>query len=168
VPKPKPPPATAQKPSRKAALADWLARHQPSQISELDAVQIHHSLAPISASYLHKLLRQCGVPLAPMIDGVRQGSLNDLEDSLLALMGEYAACDLHRRQQVRALVITAKDHARFALSRATDESLRALKQETLLWLTTWLENPLVFANWVALRREQRRVISFNQNGDSGD
>jgi hypothetical protein len=147
VPKPK-------SPSRRAALARWIAEHQPELIGEPEAQEIQTTLAPVSASYLHKLLRDCGVPLAPMIDGVRQGSLAELEDTLFALIGEYAAGDARRRKQVRTLVITAKDHARFALVRATDPGVRALKQEALLWLITWLENPLIFANWLALRRGQ--------------
>ena len=47
---------------------------------------------------------------------------------------------------VRRLVITAKEHARLA---ARIPSKRPEKEEMILWLTTWLENPPVFREWVA-------------------
>ena len=146
------------KPSHKEALGAWIAQYKPEVIGEAEAAQIQQVLAPVSASYLHKLLRECGAPLAPMVDGVRQSSINELEDTLLALIGEYAAGDSLRRKQVRQVVITAKDHARLAMTRTKDHEARALKQEALLWMTTWLENPLVFADWVALRRAQLQVL----------
>jgi hypothetical protein len=50
---------------------------------------------------------------------------------------------------VRRLVITAKEHARLA---ARNPGKRPDKEEMILWLTTWLENPPVFREWVSLRR----------------
>jgi hypothetical protein len=47
------------------------------------------------------------------------------------------------------VVITAKDHARLA---ARNLDKRAEKEEMLLWLLTWLENPPLFRDWVRLRR----------------
>jgi hypothetical protein len=87
-----------------------------------------------------------------MVDGVRQGTFDELDSSLCSLLDEYERGDPPRRAAVRRLVITAKDHARLASRIA---SKRAEKEEMILWLTTWLENPPVFAEWVRLRRERR-------------
>jgi hypothetical protein len=46
-------------------------------------------------------------------------------------------------------VIAAKDHARFA---SRKEEKRPEKEEMILWMLTWLENPPVFPEWVRLRR----------------
>jgi hypothetical protein len=52
---------------------------------------------------------------------------------------------------VRRLVITAKEHARLA---GRNPAKRPDKEEMILWLTTWLENPPVFREWVAIRRKR--------------
>lgn len=130
-------------------LARWLQENQPAHIGEREYAEIGRALAPISESYLRKLVRECGVPLAPMVEGVRQGTFEELETSLLRLLEEYRQADAVRRMAVRRLVITAKDHARLA---AKIPSKRADKEEMVLWLTTWLENPSVFEEWVRIRR----------------
>jgi hypothetical protein len=90
------------------------------------------------------------VPLDVMVEGVRQTTFDDLEASLLKLREEYERSDAAHRMAVRRLVITAKDHARLA-ARIPDK--RSEKEEMILWLTTWLENPPVFAEWVKIRRD---------------
>jgi hypothetical protein len=47
-------------------------------------------------------------------------------------------------------VITAKDHARWAAKKA--ETKRPEKEEMMLWMLTWLENPPLFPEWIRLRR----------------
>ena len=69
--------------------------------------------------------------------------------SLLRLLAEYESGDPPRRMAVRRLVITAKEHARLAVRNPTK---RPDKEEMILWLNTWLENPLVFREWVSIRR----------------
>lgn len=86
-----------------------------------------------------------------MVEGVRQGTFDDLEASLLRLLEEYQHSDAAHRMGVRRLVITAKDHARLA---ARNPEKRADKEEMILWLTTWLENPPVFVDWVRIRRRK--------------
>lgn len=125
----------------RAKLAGWIARQQPPQIGVKELEALKGELAPVSESYLRKLLRESGVPLAPMVDGVRQSNLDELESSLLALLAEYESGDAASRRLVRELVITAKDHARWTH-----------KEENLLWLTTWLENPPLFPAWLRLRK----------------
>jgi len=130
-------------------LARWLEQHQSSRINEAEFGQLRADLAPVSESYLRKLVRDCGVPLHPMVEGVRQGTFEELEATLLRLVEEYEQGDAPRRMAVRRLVITAKDHARLA---SRNPEKRADKEEMILWLTTWLENPPLFGDWVKIRR----------------
>jgi hypothetical protein len=133
-------------------LRAWLAEHQPERIGDAEFTAIAAALAPVSERYLRELVRAAGVPLEPLVEGVSQHSLEDLERTLLGLLDEYERGE-HRR--ARSAVILAKDHARFALRRlpATDERV-VVKQEILLWLMTWLENPPLFRDWVVLRKRQ--------------
>lgn len=134
---------------KSAELARWLEQNHPAQIGEAQFASLRRDLAPVSESYLRKLLRECGLPLDPMVEGVRQGTFEELEASLLRLLAEYQSSDPPRRMAVRRLVITAKEHARLA---ARNPSQRPDKEEMILWLTTWLENPAVFKEWVSIRR----------------
>jgi len=127
--------------TKRAKLASWIADHQPPLIGPQEFQRLALELAPITESYWRKLLRNTGVHLAPIVDGVRQSNLGELELSLLALLVEYEAGDAAQKQAVRKLVITAKDHARWTH-----------KEENVLWLTTWLENPPLFPDWARLRR----------------
>jgi hypothetical protein len=144
----KPPESTGKKRGKRSELAEWMERAHPERIGEEEFREIQRALAPVSESYLRKLVRECGVALGPMVEGVCQGNLDELERSLLALMGEYSGGDAARRGAVRRLVITAKDHARWAAKTHPE------KEEMLLWMTTWLDNPAVFPEWVRLRRAQ--------------
>jgi hypothetical protein len=99
----------------------------------------------VSESYLRRLVRECGIPLDPLVEGVRQSSFGELERTLLAL----AAVD---RAAARRLVIEAKDHARLA-SRRLAGSARADREEMILWMLTWLENPDAFPVWLRLRKK---------------
>ena len=134
---------------KSAELTRWLEQHQPAQVGEVEFAALRADLAPVSESYLRRLLRECGVPLHPMVEGVRQATFAELEASLLRLLAEYQSADPPRRMAVRRLVITAKEHARLA---ARNPGKRPDKEEMILWLTTWLENPPVFAEWVHIRR----------------
>jgi hypothetical protein len=138
-----------QRRGKHAELTRWLEQLHPDQIGEAEFALLRSALAPVSESYLRKLLRESGVPLAPMVDGVRQGTFAELEASLLRLLAEYQSSDPARRLAVRRLVITAKEHARLA---ARNPAKRPDKDEMVLWLTTWLENPPVFREWVNIRR----------------
>ena len=138
-----------KRPTKRAELAAWWDRVQPRAIGESEFEELRRFLAPVSGNYLRKLLRESGVPLTAMVEGVRQGSFDELETSLLALLEEYEPADAARRIAVRRLVIAAKDHARWAGRRAEK---RDEKGEMVLWMLTWLENPTVFREWVNLRR----------------
>ena len=138
---------------KRADLLRWLERERPERIGQREWTRLHVDLAPVSGSYLRRLLRESGVPLAPLIEGVRQESLDALESSLLALLHEYEQGDAAARQATRSLVIEAKDHARWA---ARNPEKRVEKEEMALWMLTWLENPPLFPQWVGLRRQSRK------------
>jgi hypothetical protein len=122
-------------------------------VGETQFQELRRRLAPVSEGYLRRLLRESGLPLAPLVEGVRQGTLDELETSLLRLLDEYERSGPDRRTAVRRLVITGKDRARWAARR---EEFRIAKEEMVLWMTTWLENPPVFRQWLVLRRQVKR------------
>jgi hypothetical protein len=126
-----------------------MERVRPARIGQKEWAMLHVELAPISGSYLRRLLRDSGIPLAPLVEGVRQEHFDALESSLLKLLEEYEISDIAGRTTVRRLVIEAKDHARWA---ARMPEKRAEKEEMALWMLTWLENPPLFPQWVRLRR----------------
>jgi hypothetical protein len=132
-----------------AELAHWLEVVKPTQIGEPEWDRLRQELSPVSESYLRKLVRASGLPMAPLVEGVRQETLEALEESLVKMLQEYEAGDRERKALVRKAVITAKDHARLA---ARNVDKRAIKEEMLLWLLTWLENPPLFQEWVRLRK----------------
>ena len=140
-----------KKANKTAELARWLATVNPPEIGEPECTAIREALAPISDSHLRKLLRDSGARLSPMVAGVRQANFDDLEASLTALLDEYENGEARRRTAVRKLVITAKDHARWA---SKSNLAASNKPEMILWMLTWLENPPVFREWVKLRRLQ--------------
>ncbi len=145
-------------PSKRTALRAYVDAHRSERIGEETFGELARVLAPVSESYLRRLLRESGVPLSPLVEGVRQDSFAELERTLEAIGREYAgavaAGNAPRAQACRRAVITAKDHARFALRKLTGAA-REAKEEMALWMLTWLENPGVFSTWLALRKKAR-------------
>lgn len=139
---------------KRARLRDWIERNRPGRIGEQEFEAIRAELGPVTTNYLRRLLRESGVELAPMVEGVRQENFDALERTLLALLQEYEQGGAARRAAVRRLVIEAKDHARFAARRPEK---REGKEEMALWMLTWLENPPLFPQWVKLRRARWAV-----------
>jgi hypothetical protein len=151
----------AKGPTKRALLRAWLSERRPGCVSEQHLDEIRGALGRVSDSHLRRLLIDEAVPLAPLVAGVRQGSFDELEGSLTALAGEYeqavAQADLQGARKVRSMVIQAKDRARWAARRAEakgDTGRSGEKQEMAAWILTWLENPGIFAQWVALRRKK--------------
>jgi hypothetical protein len=145
--------------SKRHELVAYLEQEQPGVVTEEHWETLRERLRPVSESYLRRLLRSCGYPLAPLVEGVRQDSLEALERSLRALTVEYeSAASTERRKLIRGLVITAKEHARMASNRLGPCSAlaRGQKQEMILWMLTWLNDPGVFPVWGALRKRLLR------------
>ena len=130
------------KPTRRARLDVCIQREGWKAIGEPEFQQILSELAPISDNDARRLLRGTGLFVSPLVEGVRQTSLADLERTLSALSAEYERGDASRRQDIRRLVIGSRDRARLAH-----------KQEAVLWMQTWLENPQAFPLWAQLRRQ---------------
>ena len=86
---------------------------------------------------------------SPLIEGVRQDSLDEAERTLRGLSALYAKAP----RETRRLVIQAKDHARQALARDHNPARTALRRELIEWMIVWVNDPAVFPVWVRLRRE---------------
>jgi hypothetical protein len=153
-------------PKKKAILERLAQRPSPARLDEAEFAALLDEFAPISERSLRKILRGSGVPLAPLVEGVRQDSFEDLERTLLAILAEYEAAgeNRERRRACRRAVIRAKDHARLALGKLTGERRKA-KEEMILWMLEWLENPGLFPDWLKLRKRHRSEME-RQNLDA--
>jgi hypothetical protein len=94
-----------------------------------------------------------GIPVEAPWFGVRQHSFDQLENSLRALGGIYAARpDL--RRFCRDQVIAARARAKYASrNRRVNEIKRRDKAEMAEWMLVWLGDPALFPEWARLRRE---------------
>jgi hypothetical protein len=149
-------PASANK-SKKTRLREYLAERNLTAIAEREWRALATHLAPVSDSYLRRLLADMGIPVEAPFGGVRQKTFDELERSLLELEEAYTRAsetgDRARAQQCRNTVIQAKDHARLAArSPKTSPEKKAQKEEMVQWLLVWLENPGIFPAWVKLRK----------------
>lgn len=82
-------------------------------------------------------------------------SLDKLEQTLLEYQDAYEAdSGRESRQALRSDLIQAKTKARHAALKAKREEKRLEKTEMALWILTWLENPLIFREWIQARRRK--------------
>jgi hypothetical protein len=151
-------PATGNK-SKKALLAEYLKEENLSQVSEREWREIVARLAPVSESYLRRLLADTPIPVDQPFAGVRQKTFDELEGSLVAMGEVYIRSketgDRARERQCRNAVIQAKDHARFAArSPKVSPDKKAQKEEMIQWMLVWLDDPGVFPAWVKLRKQK--------------
>jgi hypothetical protein len=146
-------------PSRKGSKHALLEE----QIATVDVVDeavwetLKRDLAPVSESYLRHLIKQSGRPMTPLVEGVNVSTPDHAVRTLRALAAEYESGDPHRRRRCRALVLEAKERIRWQLHRSAQPGKAAVdpqesKQELFLWVSTWLENPAIFPEWIAIRR----------------
>jgi hypothetical protein len=147
--------------SKKQRLEEFLRERQPETIGEEQWRELTALLAPISESYLRELLHAAGLEIAQPFRGARLSSFEELEASLLDMEKEYAKAvaggDRARATACRRAVIQAKDRARL-ISRnpKVDQEKRKQKEEMVEWMLVWLENPGIFATWVALYNSKRQ------------
>jgi len=142
--------------SKKQRLEEFLLEKQPAAITEEQWRELTALLAPISESYLRKLLHATGLQIAQPFGGARLSSFAELEASLVDMEKQYAkavaAGDRARATACRRAVIQAKDRARLiSRSPKVDEEKRKQKAEMVEWMLVWLENPGIFGTWAALR-----------------
>ena len=143
--------------SVKQRLRDYLAESQPAAITEAVWRRLLTELAPVSETYLRELLRATELPFEQPFAGIRQHTLEELEQSLGEMLQVYtdamAGGNRERARYCRRQVIGAKDRARFlARDGGTPSEKKALKEEMVEWMLVWLENPEVFPAWVAARK----------------
>ena len=141
----------------KQQLKEYLATQRPAGISEAVWRDCLQRFAPVSESYLRDLLRATGLPFEQPYAGVRQHTLEELEESLREMLAMYsdavAAGNRERARYCRRQVIAAKDRAKFlARSPRTSAEKQSLKAEMAQWMLVWLENPEVFPAWVEARK----------------
>lgn len=150
--------AVEAKPSKRKSIEAWIARERPERIMSAHWRALLAEHKPISESYLRTLLRDSGVALDPLVDGVHQDSFDALERSLVDLARIYqsskAVGDRETASASRKVVISGKDHAKWAADRAKDEHKKAEKEEMTRWMLVWLENPPLIAEWVRVRRAE--------------
>jgi hypothetical protein len=134
--------------SRKKEVLARLAGE--SSVSEALFASLRQEFALTEAT-LRRYVRESGLELAPLVDGVRQDSVEHLERSLGRLADLYG----ERGKECREVVLEAKRHAMFQK-----------REEVLLYLNTWLENPAVFRAWADLRRKKTKGPSSLELGPS--
>src|SRR5579859_12161 len=145
-------PASANK-STKTRLRQYLAEKNLRALTEREWRELAAHLAPVSESYLRRLLADAGISVEAPFGGVRQKTFDELERSLLEMEEVYTRAsgmgDRARAQLCRNAVIKAKDHARLAARRATTSPEKKIqKEEMIQWMLVWLENPGIFPAWV--------------------
>ena len=157
--------------SIRQAVLDFLEKHQPAIVDQRTLYQIRrHAVAvtgqakPPSSAYLIDILLETEVPVDRTIGGiptdlrgkVRTGDLEEARQSLLAMAREYAmAPDPQRASDVRRAVMRTKNHLKLALARGLGPEKRAEREEIFEWLLVWLENPVIFEPWMAVREHRR-------------
>ena len=128
-------------------VREWLQAYEA--VTEPVYAELVRAFPDINPRTLRKAVRALGLPMDAMVEGVRQDSLEGLARTLTALQVEYHAAsqtnDRARMQQIRAMIIESKAHARFA-SRRNPE-----KQEIVEWMLVWLQDPALFDTWAKLR-----------------
>lgn len=125
------------------------------------AEEIRQAISPVAANRLRHLLRESGVPLAPLVEGVRQDSAEALERTLCALSGVYETGTLEERSHCRGEVIEARQHALWAMAKLEGDARRQ-REEMRAAMLVWLENPGLFPTWVAARRRLRDGASSDR------
>ncbi|MEP7366995.1 MAG: hypothetical protein ABI972_27365 [Acidobacteriota bacterium] len=108
-------------------------------------------IGPITASRLKHLLRDSGAALAPLVEGVRQDSIEALERTLSALSELYETGTLEERSKCRGEVIQARQHALWALAKLEAKPRRE-REEMRATMLVWLENPALFRTWAGAKR----------------
>jgi hypothetical protein len=138
--------------SLKQQFREYLAESRPDRVTESVWRDLLVRLAPVSESYLRELVRDTGLPFEQPYAGIRQHTLDELEESLREMLEVYRAAneagERERARYCRRQVIAAKDRAKFLVER------NPAKEEMAQWMLVWLENPEVFPAWVEARKKQ--------------
>lgn len=160
--------------SVKALIEAWLDRERPVRIGrdEFERLQreVGARLGPnrrVAPRYLLEVLLLTEIEIDRDVGGIPvdlRGRVDFSDErtariSLLEMAAEYQMAREterdERAQDCRRAVMLGKDRLRMILgNKHLAEEKRAQKEELLQWFLTWLENPSVFPEWLALRRKQ--------------
>jgi hypothetical protein len=128
---------------KRERLRELLDRPSRRTVDAALAASLKREIDPVSDAHFRKLLRESGAPLDPLVEGIRQDTFENFERTFLALIAHPAEDAVKRRE-----IIRSRDHARFAARRKPSPE----REEMILWMTVWLENPPIFAEWLRLRK----------------
>ena len=134
-------PQGTRRKSKKERLRELAELNGWSVIGEAEWAAIQASVPNVKTEDL----RAAGLAAEAPWSGIRQHTLEELEESLLSMTAVYQA-QPHLRQFCRNQVIQAKDLARI-LSRSKPE-----KAEMAGWMLVWLSDPALFPAWVEIRK----------------
>jgi hypothetical protein len=73
----------------RAEILAWLRSQGAKRVDEALAARLRAEFAGVSESTIRRALRESGLELDPVVEGVRQDTLEDLERTLMALAAEY-------------------------------------------------------------------------------
>jgi hypothetical protein len=153
--------ATRGELTKKARLRALLTERGIVLVDPPLMAELRAALAPISDSYFENLLRDSGVALHPLVEGVSLHSPEDLRRTLLTLAELYESSPSPR--SVRERVIAAKVRLRALIARTSSFDLRREREEMHLELMTWLENPGVFPLWLRLRLQASETMKAHDS-----
>ena len=132
-----------------------------TSIADAEWNELRAAFPNASDTTVRHAVRESGVPLDALVDGVRLSAFDQFEQSFAALVAEYdRACrdgDSARARRCREVAIRAKDHARMAARAARDKDRSEEKAEMVEWLLVWLETPDLFESWAGLRQRAKRA-----------
>jgi hypothetical protein len=159
------------KPSIRSLTLAWAESASPARIDREALKDLRGRLAEelgaqkrISNRYLVEILLETTLPIDAALGGVAvdlRGRIRTREPEaaleVLAELGEeYETAAADRRGELRMAVLRAKQRLALRLRRAALQgSQRRPFEELQLAVMTWLENPAVFAGWLAARRRAR-------------
>ena len=141
---------------RKASeqVREWLGERGITLVTETILAELTQAFPKLRS--LRKAVRDSGVALVPIVEGVRQDSFENLARTLVALQHEYEA---NRDERIRAMVIQSKAHARLASLK------RPEKREMVEWMLVWLNDPSLFETWVRLLASHRARPNTEQTDE---
>lgn len=142
--------------SRAARIAAWIAEQNFATIGGPEYERLCAAFPEIPERSLRVYLREAGVPLTALVEGVRQDSADNLARTLIALQHQYLN-DPDSAGACRRMVITAKDHARLAARKHPE------KRQMIEWMLVWLDNPPVFEAWFKARSARLKLESCDRS-----
>lgn len=162
----------AGKPSLKSLVLDYLETNRPALVDQQELAALHRHVAErvgagkrVSDRYLLEVVSETDTAVDRALGGLPldlRGRVHfrdaaSAEASLLDLEREYGAAreagDRPRAEDCRRAVRQAKDRLRMILRNPRlSAAKKAEKEELLRWFLVWLEDPLLFSHWLALRK----------------